>query len=286
MKILVFGAAGNLGKPLCEELSRQNHEVFAVVRPERDVSNGLRKISMDLRTLDVKCLPRVDEIIYLAQSRKFREFPNEWEDIFDINIRIPLLLADWARKSGCSGFHYASSGGVYESGVLAVHENMEINANRETGFYIGSRLSAEVLLRNFAAHFARLSLIRPFFVYGPQQARNMLIPRLVDSVMKGSEITLSGPHGIRINPIHVKDAAKAFTKLIELKGFHALNVAGPQILSLRQIAEIIGEAVGRVPVLKVLSEPAQDLIGNTALMEQFLYKPQIHFADGIKDLIR
>lgn len=285
MKALIVGAAGNLGWFLCEKLSREGVEVFALVRPEREVPKGCHKIGMELRNLKLSELPQVDSVIYLAQSKFFREFPDRWDDIFDINVKVPLQLADWARNNGVSGFHYASSGGVYESGVAAVRENAEINANRNSDFYVGSRLSAEVLLRNFSTFFKNFSLIRPFFVYGPNQNRTMLIPRLVDNVRTGREIILVGDVGLKINPIHVTDAARAIAKLIHVSGFNALNIAGTEVLSLKSIAECIGDIVGTKPVFVHKPGETSELIGDISKMCELLGSPRIKFSDGVRELL-
>ena len=47
------------------------------------------------------------------------------------------------------------------------------------------------------------AIIRPFFIYGPKQDKNMFIPRLFDNILNGREIFLSGEEGIIINPIYV-----------------------------------------------------------------------------------
>lgn len=285
VKILVIGAAGNLGLTLCHELTVSGHQVYGLCRPGSTLPVGIERIEMDLRLLNEEKLPQVDAVFYLAQSRHFREFPDQWNDIFEINVTLPLRIADWARRNKVTAFHYASSGGVYQGGMVAVRENAEINANRDTGFYIGSRLSAEILLRNFAPLFESFSLVRPFFIYGPNQARNMLIPRLVDSVQEGKEITLNGQEGIKINPIHVTDAARACMNLLNLKGFHAMNIAGTEVLTLKQLANKIGLVLKKEPVFKVVEGSSQDLVGDTELMVKLLHTPDISFENGVKDLI-
>lgn len=286
MRLLVIGAAGNIGSYLCEKLTRDGHEVFGVCRPGSLVAEGTVKIEMDLCNLDEGKLPNVDAVFYMAQSRFFRDFPDQWKDIFQINITIPLKIADWARRTGVSGFHFASSGGVYEGGVVAVRESAEINANRDTGFYVGSRLSAEVLLRNFAQYFEVFSIVRPFFVYGPNQSRGMLIPRLVDNIKDGKEIILNGHDGIKINPIHVHDAAIAFSNLLKLRGFHAMNIAGSEVLTLKQLSWIIAELIDKKPLFKVSDIPCGDLIGDTELMFRLLHVPETKIKKGVLDLIK
>ena len=52
-------------------------------------------------------------------------------------------------------------------------------------------------------------ILRFFFVYGPGQSNEMLIPRLVKSVREGQPIALDGLDGLRINPVYVEDAVRA-----------------------------------------------------------------------------
>ena len=110
----------------------------------------------------------------------------------------------------------------------------------------------------------------------------MLIPRLVDSIRMGRTVTLQGQSGPRMNPIHVEDAALAVSKAMAVEGSHTINVAGPTVLSLREIAATIGEVVGRGPIFEVVPQPqVQDLIGSTVRMSSVLGAPRISFADGI-----
>lgn len=286
MKVLVLGAGGNLGGALSSLLETQGHEVVPLVSklgnfPFRSVPQVA-----DLRLPEKIVWPEnLDAIYYLAQSRAFRDFPAAWDDIFDINVRVPLWFADWGRRQKVKAFFYASSGGVYPAGGSAIREEDSIEANKELGFYAASRISAEVLLRNFTPHYESFSILRPFFMYGPRQNRTMLIPRLVDNVREGREIQLNGEGGIRINPVHVDDAARAFAALLGKKGSSIYNIAGPEILDLKSIALQIGEAAGKTPVFKYAGETAVDLIGDTTHMREQLVAPRIKFRDGLRTLL-
>jgi len=285
LKVLVIGSAGNLGTRLCEDLARSGHTVYGIARPGAQINSSIHNIEMDLRDLKLDLLPRIDCVYYLAQSKYYRDFPNQWEDIFEINIAVPLKLVDWARKSGVPAFHYLSSGGVYQGGIAAVRETAEINANRDVGFYIGSRLSAEILIRNFSTFFETFSIIRPFFIYGPNQPKTMLIPRLIENIKNGREIVLSGENGIKINPIFVDDASQACQNLLKLKGFYALNIAGQEILTIRDIANQISTKLNLKPIFKHVPESGQDLVGDTDLMFSLLHKPKKSFIENVMEML-
>jgi len=113
-----------------------------------------------------------------------------------------------------------------------------------------------------------------------------LIPRLVQSVREGRSITLQGQDGIRINPTYVTDAAAAIVQALTLAGSHKINVGGPEVLSLRQIGEIIGQRVGREPIFQIEADAApRHLVGDIGKMSQLLGAPQIQFADGVRLLL-
>ena len=70
-------------------------------------------VEIDLANFNVDILPKsIDVIFYLAQSNRFREFPDGSNDMLDINICAPNKIIQWAVKNGVKKFIYASSGGV------------------------------------------------------------------------------------------------------------------------------------------------------------------------------
>jgi nucleoside-diphosphate-sugar epimerase len=121
-------------------------------------------------------------------------------------------------------------------------------------------------------------------MYGKGQKRSMLIPRLVDSIRAGRSITLTANGGIQINPIHVSDVVKLLDKLIDSSGSFTLNVAGPEILSLKEIADIIGEKLGVKPIYEIKSNIGDNCIANTDLLKDLIYQPAEKFADKIDEV--
>ena len=113
----------------------------------------------------------------------------------------------------------------------------------------------------------------------------MLLPRLVDNIRAGVPITLQGQDGIRINPIHVSDAALALESCLQLTGSHTFNIAGNEILTMREIAETIGRAVGREPVFQSDSVEPRHLIANIDAMKVALTVPKVRLAQGIGELL-
>lgn len=284
MKILIAGANGLLGKKLVEGLSQEN-EVYAITRPDSTfnmVGKNIKVLEIDLSTLQEKDLPKnIDVIYYLAQSRRFREFPEGTQDMLNINILAPIKFVEWAVKNNVRKFVYTSSGGVYRNPQEPVKEFFNIDANEKIGFYLSSKLSAEILLKNFSHFFETFILARPFFIYGPGQEKTMLIPRLINNIHSSEEITLFGKEGLKLNPIYYKDAAKAFKKMLDMKGEHIINIAGDETISLKKLAELIGKVIHKKPKFKVIGEEKTNLIADTTLMKSSLHSPKVNLEKGI-----
>lgn len=286
LKVLVTGANGLLGRRLVAQLSI-SHNVHAIVRsvPE-DPIKGVKYHVIDLgHDWDVASLPDgVDVIFHLAQSENFRDFPDKALNIFKVNIESTARLLDYAQKKNIKRFVYASSGGVYGTGNRAFHENSPITSHGKLGYYLGSKLCSEILVENYAQHML-VNIVRFFFIYGPEQKRGMLIPRLVDSVKEGRAIQLQGNDGISINPIHVSDAVNALEKILGLGESATFNIAGPEAFSLRQIANIVGDIIGVEPVFETVYGEGQNIIANIDLMKTALCSPSLSLRDGLKELV-
>jgi len=269
-------------------LLREDWEQYALVRNTSDaVSDGIHYIKSDLANdWNVKGFPEsVDAVIHLAQSEQFREFPTYAERIFNVNTISTLRLLEYARKAKTKIFILASSGGIYGHGDEGFREDKAITAKDNLGFYLGTKLCAEVLAESYTPYM-KIIILRFFFVYGPGQRKTMLIPRLVQTVKEGRPIILQGKDGLKINPTYVTDAAFAVCHSLKLRESQKINIGGPEVLNLKQISQEIGEVLQKTPVFEVQEHiKPQHLVGDIKKMTHFLGSPVIRFKEGIAKCI-
>lgn len=231
-----------------------------------------------------KGLPTSPEVVmHLAQARSFREFPDSALGVFDSNLTLHSHLLDYAYSTGARLYLYASSGGVYQSGASALSENSNIRPPEDMGYYLSTKLAGEMLTRSYAG-ILNVVILRIFFMYGPKQHRAMLLPRLYDQIARHEPIPLAGDEGIRINPVHVREVAAAANALAAADVSATINIAGPQIWSVREISEMIGQHLNISPRFSFSRDEAIDLVGETQLLETLGLSPSMSLPRHLSDL--
>jgi UDP-glucose 4-epimerase len=286
-RILITGATGLIGRESVRQFTEKGHTVYAVCRGSFDFNTPLAKVmslDFEIETNYERRLPTdIDCIVHLAQSDKFREFPDKSLSVFLTNTVSTVRLLDWASRTGVKHFVYASTGGVYSGDGRSSEVTTPLKSPGQLDFYFSSKLSSEAFAQCYSNLFS-VAVLRFFFVYGRSQNRSMLMPRLYDLLSKGSPVALAGKDGFSFNPIHVSDAAKAIVSSAESPRSLLANVAGPEIFSLREVCEVISRTEGFSPNFDIRNEISFDIIGNTSVMTRELHKPQVRFSDAVSDL--
>ena len=289
MNILVIGANGLLGQEIVRNLSKEN-KVYALVRVsypvDFDNNKNIKILKIDLSKSNKYNFPKDIEVIYyLAQSNHYRDFPEADKDMLWLNIISPIEIVSWALKSNVKKFIFASSGGVYKNPENPVKEIFNIDISNKNGFYLDTKLCSEILLKNYADFFETFIIARPFFIYGTNQKKQMLIPRLIDNIINDKQIFLNSKEGIRINPINVKDAAKAFENMIKLKGEHIFNIAGDEIISISSIANLIASKLDKKVNFVINKSDQNNLVADNSKMKELLFKPEVSLEKGLNEML-
>lgn len=284
---MITGASGLLGSFVLPLL--QDHEVFSlgVNKPECPSSAKFHHLPFDLSSddFDIHLPNSIEAVIHLAQSNHFKDFPEKAKDIVAVNALSTIKLLDYARRAKAKTFIYASSGAVYGTPADLCHENTALTVDSKKGLYYASKLASEMFVESYS-NYMKTVILRFFFIYGPGQRKQMLIPRLVNSVLENKPISLQGNYGMKINPIYVVDAANAVSASLSIQQSTIINVAGSEVLSLRQIGETIAAHAGKSPCFDINhSETPIDLIGDVTKMQTLLTKPKISFSEGIKNYL-
>jgi nucleoside-diphosphate-sugar epimerase len=282
MRVLVTGAAGFIGQRLVADLAAR-HDVVALARgprPDR-LADTVDWLEHDLsEPLPYARLPqRIDGIVHLAQSARYKDFPAGAADIFAVNVHSTFRLLEWARAAGAETFVLVSTGGLYGYSSTPLAEDDEV---RPGSLYFRSKYAAEMLLGGYN-DLLRAVVLRPFFVYGEGQ-RRMLIPRLAAQIQRCEEIVIDGNPGLRINPLHVDDAVQAFEPALAGTVSGVVNLAGREVVSISQLVASLGEALGIEPNVRHRATDVDgDLVAAVERMQGELgVVPRVRLREGLE----
>jgi UDP-glucose 4-epimerase len=280
VRVLVTGAAGFVGGRLVPALDAAGHEVYALDRRAARVADlPALAIEHDLATpIEPRALPEVDAVVQLAQANV--PLPEGAPTLLRVNTVSTLDLLERCRRSSASKFLYASTASVYGPGEEPLPESAPLAG---TDLYAVSKIAGEQLVGCYREYFDTF-VLRFVAPYGPGQEARM-IPRLIARVREGEPITINPGGRPRMNPIHVDDAVRVLVAALELEGHHVVNVAGDEVVGIRELAELIGRAVGRDAVFEEISGgiPGDFVADTTRLHELFDLRPLIPLHEGLRE---
>jgi UDP-glucose 4-epimerase len=283
MKILLTGANGFVGRNLASRLS-VHHEMFAIVRDSAALASTRRLsvIKMDLaQPLNAKGLPaRLDVIIHLAQGNV--AFPENANELFAVNSTSTQQLLDYGRRAGARQFMLASTGDVYGKRFEPCRE---IDPVAPASYYAVTKHVAEMLVRAYSSYLDGC-ILRLFRPYGPGQT-GRLVPNLADSIRQRRVVLLHRGDRPRMTPIYIDDLIHAIEKALNCSYSGTINIAGDQVVGMRELAEAIALALGSDAIFEETGEPAADLIGDNSLMRRALGNwDTVSLADGLSRTFR
>jgi UDP-glucose 4-epimerase len=284
VRILVTGATGFIGRRLVPVLLEQGHSVVAVGReaPRLERAAGAETVVADLTNPGVADgFPRrIDAIVHLAQANVARAAERELDAV---NVRGTATVLDYAGRAGASSFVFASSGSVYGGAARPLSES---DLPRPHDAYARSKVAAESLVEGFTDAFTT-TILRLFVPYGPGQ-QGRLVPELVTRVRDGRPVTLREGGRPRLSPIYLDHVVDVLAQAASAPEASLVNVAGEEVLSIRDMAETIARVLGTEPRFDESSGNGQeDLVGDTAaLRRRFrLPDPLVTFEQGVAAML-
>lgn len=287
MRILIAGGNSYTGVHLIQRLETlYSNSISKVVITRKPTKlKGVEEIIGDLNdenTLN-KVSGKVDCILYLAQSREYRNFPIGYRDMLQINTMFPIFLSNWAINKNVKKFFYFSTGNVYKETSSLLDEQSFTEPN---SFYGASKLSTELFLKNYINYFDVINL-RIFGIYGPGQT-GMLIPSILNSIINSKEIILNDGFGLKITPIYIDDLVNVIIDLVisEQTLPNTINIAGDEIVSIKDIVDIGSSFLGVSPKLLISNESGKYLMADNSLLRKLVVRDFVNIKSGINKMIQ
>ena len=284
--VLVLGAGGKIGPTLCRmarrasDLAGAERRVIGVARhatPEMQAefhAHGVELIRCDmLDHQQLAALPDAPNVIYMA-AMKFGSTGQEaltWA----LNVYLPGMVCERFPRSRIVAF---STGNVYGMAPVDGGGSVESDLPCPDGDYAMSCLGRERIFTHFSQTLKiPVALIRLNYA---NELRYGVLVDLAQQVMAGEPINLSMGY---FNAIWQGDANAMTLRALDHAATPPLvvNVAGPDRLSVRQIAEQFGRRLDK-PVRFTGREAADALLSNGRLGYELLGYPRV----SVEQIIR
>ena len=230
MRIIVAGAAGNLGYEVTSVLLEQGHEVVAIDRTI-DRLESLRRGLAGLYSLDLRQPKVPGEILRNAElvvTTIGIGRPQKLADFRDVDYQSNLNLLNVAKKAGIQKFVYISVAGVdtdLSVPLLKAKHDFE-------GELTGSGLQ--------------------YLIIRPSSYFTDVWRTFMSSAQKGSVTLIKTEEDYRFSPVHPRDVAEFIASNLE-PGDRIVNVGGPEDFTYPEISNLCFEMIHTLPKLKMMS---------------------------------
>jgi nucleoside-diphosphate-sugar epimerase len=296
-RILVVGGAGFLGSVLAGRLLSRGYRVrildsFIYGRRSLDLYSDNRNLEIiegDLRNIHtcVSSLEETDAVVLLAAivgdpASKVRPI-----ETIETNVLAAQALASACKLHHINRFLYASTCSVYGIGGDLLDENAPLNP---VSLYARTKIESEKIILGMGDDYFSPSILRMGTLYGysPRMRFDLVVNTMSLKSFTDGQIQLFG--GGQWRPLlGVEDAAEVYIKCLEADlrdvGNQVFNVGSDQQnYQIRQVAEIIGTALGGIPISQDNSNlDSRDYRVSFSKLTQTLgFEPQQNIADAAR----
>lgn len=247
--ILITGASGLIGRALLTDLiARNSYEIRAHIRSSTEARTRIgNTVNLTRVCMEEGDFTRAGDSVFgqltkgcdvVVHAAGLVHRPDAaWEEYEVVNVRATQNLAEAAAANGAKTFIFISSSAVYGPGPFdRVSESGPLNAKTP---YAVSKLTSERWLQNFKG-ISRIVILRPSLVFGEGDRGNLL--SMIREI-KNNRFKLIGDGSTGKSIIYSHDLAHAIALCLKSLsgGVHVLNVANPEPVSIKCLAdEIVG----------------------------------------------
>lgn len=281
--VLLFGGTGNLGKKIAAELQSRNYNVTAVVRNEQKAAalHSLVKHTVVADVTNASALSGICagfNIVISALGKSVSPADRSKASFEDIDLHANSLILDEAVRGGVSKFVYVSALGA---------ENYPHLVYFRTHHEFSERLNQSGI---------DYTIVKPPALFSA-------FVDLIDMAKKGRLVNM-GSGKRHTNPIAEADLAKVTVDAIN-RSNAVIEAGGPEVLTRRQINEIIQNAVApqkkvrtvpmgivtaSLPAVRIFSKNIYDKLAFfTAVMQHDVVAPRLgttRLADYVRDRVQ
>jgi UDP-glucose 4-epimerase len=298
MKVFVTGGAGFIGSHLVALLMEKGCGVCvfdSLVNGKRErVPPGVDFIQGDIRDEHAltKAMQGATHVVHLAALVSVPESMADPLVTHDVNVTGFEKVLNAMRANKIGRIVYATSAAVYgDEPSLPKRESSPLQP-------LSPYALSKVLNEMQAGLYERAYGLSPaglrfFNVYGPGQAGGhpyaSVVPRWIEAVRAGRNITIYGDGSQTRDFIHVHDVAEAIYRALTKEVTGVFNIASGVETSLRELRELMTEVRGSSIDAKSEPSRAGDILRSvadiSAAQRELGFAPSVRLRTGVAELL-
>ena len=303
------GGAGFIGSTLVDRLIARGDLVTVVDNfdsfygRERKLENlkgaigarGFKLVEMDIRDRDgiqtVVSEGRPEVIVHLAAKAGVRPSIEKPGEYAAVNVLGTVHLLEAACGVGEKPkFVYASSSSVYGDREEAPFRETDA-VDRPVSPYAATKRACELMAYTFHhLHGLDVTGLRFFTAYGPRNRPDLAVSKFAGLIERGEAVPMYGDGTTRRDYTYIDDIVDGVMRAMDrCAGHHLYNLGNSTPVSLSELIEGIGKALGKAPKIERLPEQAGDVrltYADISLSEKELgYRPGTGLEEGLRRFV-
>lgn len=289
-RVLLTGAGGFIGSHCLGPLVGRGYEVHAVSRHPRPPHSGVTWHTADLlrpgAAGEVVDRVRPTHLLHLAWYVTPGKLIHAPENLDWVAASVDLVrrFADAGGRRAClcgSGYEYDWAHGYCTEGLTPCVPDT---------LYGACKHALHEMVRTFAdGRELSVAWARVFFLYGPNEHPERLVPSVVRALLRGEPARTS--HGRQIRDyLHVQDVAEGLAAVLDSELRGAVNVSSGQATTLREITSTLGRLIGRPELVQLGAVPARPndvplVVGSNSRVAALGWQPRYALEAGLQQTI-
>jgi nucleoside-diphosphate-sugar epimerase len=291
-KILITGGTGFIGYHLAKKCVSLNWSVDSISTKSPLNEKKLKKVKylkIDIskkKDLKKKLSEDYDYVVNLAgyvdHSKKKKTLYSHYNGCKNIS---QIFLKKKIKK-------FIQIGSCIEYGKNLSPQKEDSSNTKTFSIYGKAKLmSTNYLLSMYKKHSFPVSILRLYLVYGPYQAKNRIIPIVIDNALKSKEFDCSSGTQFR-DFVYVDDVVKGIIKLLKNKKTDGqiINLGSGKPIMIKnvilKICKIIGSGKPQFGKIKFRKDEIKKLYPNITKAKKILnWVPKVKIDLGLKKTI-
>ena len=309
---LVTGGAGFIGSSLTEILLNEGNKVIGVDNfcdfynpsiKENNVKALLSNSNYTLYRVDIRSKDdiskifsenKIDVVVHLAAMAGVR--PSIANPVLyqEVNCMGTQNILEAMKENNMLKLVMASSSSVYGNcKQVPFNENMVVDFAISP--YAATKKANEVMTHVYHKLFnMNVMMLRFFTVYGPKQRHDLAINKFTRLMLNDEEIPMFGDGTTSRDYTYIDDIVNGIIKSCKYAMTHEnvyeiLNIGNSSPVSLKEMIQTIGQALGKEPKIKQLPMQPGDVDRTfadiTKAKKLINYEPKTTFEEGIRKFV-